>query len=156
MKNKLQTVVLLMLIVFLFNEQKLFASDDGSLQLNTQIITESDGGLSISNEFPIRNALFGSEMNRIVEAQISEQQVIQQKGLDFSAIGSDTLYQLDTNKVTKTIFINYQPAVRSAQSDNLGDQVSIWYWLNGILALVVLAGGITLGRRQAKRKVRNE
>jgi type VII secretion protein EssA len=156
MQKKVRQMTLVVCLLGVLQGAPLHASDDGTLQLNPQIMTDSDGGVSISNDFPIRNELFTAELNERTQAQMQDDVVEQRKTLTFSGQHTDALYQLDTSEATERLFMQYQPVVLSTGADETSEEALIWYWLFALLALPLIIVSVTLGKRRAKRSVRKQ
>lgn len=135
---------------------KSYADDDGNLQLNSNIITNSDGGLSSTTDFPIRNELFTAKINQVVKEQMQDKVIDHKKTLDFSKKDENNLYDTNTDKVVKVLFTNYNPQIISSNSENQRSQSTIWYWVVcfGAIPLTVLA--VILGQKRAKRNLKKK
>jgi len=156
MRKKRIALIVCTLFLFLLTPQQLTASSDGTLQLNQNIIMESDGGTSTSHEFPIRNELFSAKLNELAQEQMENNVIVQREKLDFSEESSNTMYQLDTNESIEKIFVAYQPTVLTSETDKTKKEINIWYWLMGLLAIPLIIGCMILGKRQAKRSVKKK
>jgi hypothetical protein len=55
--------------LLLFGESQVFADDNGQLQLDPNVITNSAGGAGGSNDFSILVRLFSPELNQVAQRQ---------------------------------------------------------------------------------------
>ncbi|MFC4652337.1 type VII secretion protein EssA [Lactococcus nasutitermitis] len=132
------------------------ADDNGSLQLNSNVVTNSNGGVGTGSEFPIRNALFTTAMNQKVKAQMQDKIPEQQKALNFSKQTVNSLYNTDTSKITKALFVDYKPQVIASSTNENNTQKTLWYWLLLIIAIPLVFLAVFLGRKNAKRSLRKK
>lgn len=156
MNKKIFPFTVLLVSLNLLVGIKSYADDDGNLQLNSNIITNSDGGLSSTKDFPIRNELFTPKINQVVKEQMQDKVIDHKKTLDFSKKDENNLYGANTDKVVKVLFTNYNPQIISSNSENQSSQSTIWYWVVclGAIPLTVLA--VILGQKRAKRNLKKK
>jgi type VII secretion protein EssA len=141
------------MFLFVFSSRSL-ADDNGLLQLDPSIISNSNGGLGAGSDFPIVNELFTDELNQKVQLNMQAGFSEAQEAIDFSDSSVEGLYRANTAEVSKGLFVNYQPQAAVQKDKQSQTQNNIWY------ILFILAGGLLtllavyLGWKNAERKVR--
>lgn len=133
-----------------------FADDNGNLQLDPNVITNSNGGVGTASDFPIRNELFTPVLNQTAKEQMQDQVPEQQKALNFSKQTANTLYDTNTAQVTKQLFVNYNPQVITSNTASSKSQTTLWYWLITVVAFPLVFLAIFLGQKNAKRSLRKK
>ncbi|URZ02816.1 hypothetical protein CLAUR_028500 [Clostridium felsineum] len=133
-----------------------FADDNGSLQLNPNVITNSDGGIGTTSDFSIRNQLFTPTIDKLAKEQAQDNVPKQRKTLDFSKQTTNTLYNANTKKVVKQLFVDYKPQVIAASTSTSYSKTTIWYWIISLAAVPLIVLAIFLGRKNAKRRLRKK
>lgn len=156
MNKKIFPLTVLLVSLNLVVGIKSYAADDGNLQLNSNIITNSDGGLSSTNDFPIRNELFTFKINQVVKEQMQDKIIVHKKTLDFSKKDANNLYDANTDKVVKVLFTDYSPQIISSNSENQKSQSTIWYWVVCIGAIPLTVLAVILGQKRAKRNLKKK
>jgi type VII secretion protein EssA len=156
MNKKIFPLTALLVSLNLIVGIKSYADDDGNLKLNSNIITNSDGGVSSTTDFPIRNELFTPKINQVVKEQMQDKIVVHKKTLDFSKGAANALDEANTDKVVKELFTSYSPQVIGSSSENQNSQSTLWYWVVclGAIPLTVLA--VILGQKKAKRNLKKK
>jgi type VII secretion protein EssA len=158
---KKKKVLLLAFFISLFllgglKANKGYADDNGSLQLDPNIITNSNGGVGNTSGFPIVGELFTPTMDQTVKDQMKDNIPEQRKALDFSKKAVNTLYTTDTTKITQQLFVNYKPQVITANRTDTNSQSTLWYGLLSLLGLPLIVLAIFLGRKNAKRSLKKK
>ena len=156
MKNSLLLFICMFLGIFFLASPRCFAVDNGSLQLNPNVITDSDGGIGTTSDFSIRNQLFTPAIEKNAKKQARDNVPKQREILDFSSKATNTLYNVNTKKVVKQLFINYKPQVIVSSISTSHSKTMIWYWVISIAAVPLIVLAIFLGRKNAKRRLRNK
>ncbi|MCL2113903.1 MAG: type VII secretion protein EssA [Streptococcaceae bacterium] len=132
-----------------------FADDNGSLQLNPNVITNSDGG-GTASDFPIRSQLFTPEIEKVAKAQEKDDISKQKEFLNFSDTSNNILYNTNTTKIVKQLFVDYQPQVISSNKNDNHSKTTIVYWIIFIIAFPLIFLAVLLGRKNAKRSIRRK
>lgn len=153
-KRKLILLVLLGLSLFL--GVKVSADDNGSLELNTNILTNSEGGVGATGDFPIRNELFTDTLNQTAQAQMQDQIPAHRKTLDFSKQADSQLYNTNTERISQKLFTNYQPQVLTSRNSSNNQVTRIWLWLLASLAIPLVILALYLGKQNAKRRLKKK
>jgi len=156
MQIKLGQMIVVICLLGALQGAHIYASDDGTLQLNPAIMTDSDGGVSISNDFPIRNELFTTRLNEITKAQMQDNISKQKREVVFSEQGTDALYSLDTDNATQKLFIHYEPVVLNTEADEIMEETNMFYWIFVVFAVPLIIASVSLGKRRAKRSVKKQ
>lgn len=139
MKKKIITLLAISYSLIFLVGKVAFATDNGNLQLDPNVITKSNGGVGTTSDFPIRNELFTPALNQVVKEQMQDKVPEQQKALNFSKQTTNTLYDTNTAQITKKLFVNYKPQIITSNTDNISTQTTLWYWLFSIIAIDVKA-----------------
>lgn len=142
--------------IFFLASPRCFAVDDGSLQLNPKVITNSDGGVGTTSDFAIRNQLFTPKIDKIAKERAKDNVPKQRETLDFSKKAINTLYNVNTKKVVKQLFANYKPQVIESSTNTSHSKTMIWYWVILLAAVPLIVLAIFLGRKNAKRRLRKK
>ncbi|MDG4967423.1 type VII secretion protein EssA [Lactococcus lactis] len=156
MNKKIFPLTTLLVSLNLIVGIKSYAADDGNLKLNSNIITNSDGGVSSTTDFPIRNELFTPKINQVVKEQMQDKVVVHKKTLDFSKGATNALDEANTDQVVKALFINYSPQVMGASLENKSSQSTIWYWVICLGAIPLTIMAVILGQKRAKRNLKKK
>lgn len=156
MKNRLLLFICMFLGIFFLASPRCFAVDDGSLQLNPNVITDSDGGIGTTNDFLIRSQLFTPKIDKLAKEQVKDNVPKQRETLDFSNKAISTLYNVNTKKVVKQLFVNYNPQVIASSISTSDSKTMIWYWVISLVAVPLIVLAIFLGRKNAKRRLRKK
>lgn len=137
--------------ILLFPAVKGYA--DGSLKLNTDILTNNESGVGGSGEFSIRALLFSKELDeQNQKIQNTQEQVIKNK--KEIIFNEKSTQQLDRKVLIKKLFQNYQPQIIE-HSGNYEQKEKNNFYLIGILVgpfLTLL--GIIFGNKRAKSRQR--
>lgn len=155
-KNRLLLFICIVLGLFFLANPRCFAVDNGSLQLNPNVITNSDGGIGTTSDFQIRNQLFTPTIDKLAKEKAKDNVPKQKKTLDFSKQAINTLYNANTTKVVKQLFVNYKPQVIASNTDTSDSKTMIWYWVISLAAVPLIVLAIFLGRKSAKRRLRKK
>lgn len=157
MKKKIIIILLALVCGFIFlTGRGVFADDNGNLQLDPNVITNSGGGVGTASDFPIRNELFTPALNQTAKEQMQDKVPEQQKTLNFSKPTTNTLYNTNTAQITSQLFANYTPQVITSSADNNSTQSTIWYWLLSLGAIFLVFLAVFLGRKNAKRSLKKK
>ena len=142
--------------LFFFATPRCFADDNGSLQLNTDVITNSNGGVGTTSDFQIRNQLFTPTIDKIAKEQAQDNVPKQRETLDFSKETTNALYNVNTTKVVKQLFVNYNPQVIASSTNTSNSKTMFWYWVISLVAVPLIVLAIFLGRKNANRRLRKK
>ncbi|MDR0300460.1 MAG: type VII secretion protein EssA [Streptococcaceae bacterium] len=156
---KKKTIILFLALlcgVIFLTGRGVFADDNGKLQLDPNVITNSNGGVGTASDFPILGDLFTSGLNQTAKEQMQDKVPEQKKVLDFSKQSANTLYDTNTAQITTQLFVNYSPQVMTSSTDTKNTQSTVWYWLLSLAALPLVFLAIFLGRKNAKRSLRRK
>ena len=131
------------------------ADSDGSLQLNTTVITNQSGDGSSGSEFDIRGQLFSETLTKKIQERadqtVSCRQLIQK--LDFNQTSQNALYQKDYQPLKTNLFKTYNqahlPVAKSTQSSDTKPMVFLL-----VLALPLLILTAVVSRIWTRRKRR--
>lgn len=156
MKNRLLLFICMVLGLFFLASPRCFADDNGSLQLNPNVITNSDGGIGTTSDFPIRSQLFTHTIDKLAKEQAQDNVPKQRETLDFSKQTTNTLYNVNTTKVVEQLFVNYKTQVIASSTDTSDSKTMIWYWVISLAAVPLIVLAIFLGRKNAKRSLRKK
>ncbi|WP_077836131.1 type VII secretion protein EssA [Clostridium felsineum] len=156
LKNRLLLFISMVLVIFLLANPRCFAEDNGSLQLNPNVITNSDGGIGTTSDFSIRSQLFTPTIDKLAKKQAQDNIPKQRETLDLSKQATNTLYNVNTTKVVKQLFVNYKPQVIASSTNKSDSKTMIWYWVISLAAIPLIVLAIFLGRKNAKRRLRKK
>lgn len=154
--KKRKVILLGLLGLTLFLGIETYADYNGSLELNQNILTNSEGGVGTTGDFPIRNTLFTDEMNQTVKAKMQDQIPAHRKTLDFSQERVSQLYNRNTERISQKLFTNYQPQVLTRGNSSNNQVIRIWLWLLASLAIPLVILALYLGKQNAKRRLKKK
>lgn len=131
------------------------ADSDGSLQLNTTVITNQSGDGSSGSEFDIRGQLFSQTLTKRIQEKVDQtvscRQLIQK--LDFNQTSQNVLYQKDYQPLKTVLFKTYNqahlPVAKVAQSPDTKPMVFLL-----VLALPLMIFTAVVSRIWTRRKRR--
>ncbi|MDN6029627.1 MAG: type VII secretion protein EssA [Alkalibacterium sp.] len=131
------------------------ANSDGSLQLNTTVITNQSGDGSSGSEFDIRGQLFSQTLTKRIQERadqtVSCHQVIQK--IDFNRTSQNALYQKDYQPLKTNLFKTYNqaylPVAKVAQSS---DTRPMFFLLVLALPLMILTAVMSKIWTRRKRR----
>lgn len=154
-------VCVLFAVILLCNVQVVCADSNGNLQLNDDMITNSNMGTGGSGDFPIRSQLFSPEINEAVNKEKSAIKKLNQKAvakIKFESVILNADYQTDVDQTVDQLFVDYSPA----PLDNIDTQIETGnhLWYIPIIAigvplvfLAALLGWWNAGRKRRKSYV---
>ena len=133
------------------------AESDGSLQLDSDMITNQAGGSSTSSDFTVRSLLFSKRINeKIQEKEKREAEYTKTiQNVDFNQASQNKLYQVNYQGLKTELFKDYNQT-------NIGTSEAQTKTNNrGVLILMVLALPLMIltaysAKRLTRRKRRNE
>lgn len=156
MKNSLLLFICMFLGIFFLASPRCFAVDNGSLQLNPNVITNSDGGIGTTSDLPIRSQLFTPTIEKLAKEQAKDNVPKQREALDFSKQAISTLYNVNTTKIVKKLFVNYNPQIIASSTNTSHSKTMIWYWVISLATVPLIVLAIFLGRKNARRRLRKK
>ncbi|KHD34518.1 hypothetical protein NL50_16905 [Clostridium acetobutylicum] len=156
LKSGLLLFICMVLGIVFLASPKCFAVDNGSLQLNPNVITNSDGGVGTTSDFSIRSQLFTPTIDKIAKEQAHDNVPKQRETLDFSKQAINTLYNANTKKVVEQLFVNYKPQVIASSTSTSDSKTMIWYWVILLAAVPLIVLAIFLGQKNAQRRLRKK
>lgn len=133
------------------------AESDGSLQLDSDMITNQAGGSSTSSDFTVRSQLFSKRINEKVQEKEKREaentKTIQ--NVDFNQASQNKLYQVNYQGLKTELFKDYNQTnigTGEAQTKTNNREVLILM----ILALPLMILTAYIAKRLTRRKRRNE
>lgn len=152
-KLSLYSATLILLTVPLF----VVAESDGSLQLDSDMITNQAGGGSTSSDFTFRSQLFSKRINEKVQEKVKREaentQLIQ--NIDFNQASQNKLYQVNYQGLKTELFKNYnQTTIGTSESQTKMNNRGVLILM--ILALPLLILTAYIAKRFTRRKRKNE
>ncbi|MBC1925545.1 hypothetical protein [Listeria innocua] len=147
----MKSFVFLLLLTSLLFTITVSADSDGSLILNTDILTKNQVQTSGVGEFPIRGELFSSQLTTLTEKnEIKQKEVIKNaKSIDFSNKNVDVS---GGNQVKRLLFENYQPQVITKKNQEETEHVNLLLVIAVPSLFLLLGIGMFAGRWRAKSK----
>lgn len=133
------------------------AESDGSLQLDSDMITNQAGGSSTSSDFTVRSQLFSKRINEKVQEKEKREaentKTVQ--NVDFNQASQNKLYQVNYQGLKTELFKDYNQtniSISEAQTKTNN---------RGVLILMILALPLMIltaysAKRLTRRKRRNE
>ena len=155
MKDLKKLLFLSGVFLILISPLGVHADSDGSLQLNSDMITNQSGGTSSVSDFAIRSQLFSKDLEAKVEEK-SQKEANATKSIqnaDFNQRQLNRLYQVNHQNVKTELFIHYGPtgfASDETYTQNATRGMLILLFL--AVPLLVLTGFVA--KRFARRKRR--
>lgn len=153
-----KTLLTCLICFGLFPFVTVLADSDGSLKLNTDVLTKNQVQLGGAGDFLIRGELFSTDLSERSQNKknLEMSRINQVKTLDFSIRNKDSSGKHD---VRQQLFEHYLPQViKSRQSDHI-KQSSVLFWLTVFsvpcLCLVGIGGGrwrVRYKRKKAKAR----
>ncbi|MGX6991586.1 type VII secretion protein EssA [Pseudolactococcus reticulitermitis] len=142
--------IFILVIVSLFSLY-VQADSNGSLKINTDILTNNhilSGGVG---EFPIRGELFSTDLTKVSEQNREEEKSIihQAERIDFSNQTKDISEDKQSKKL---LFKDYQPQVITKNSQEDVQQTNMVFWFAVPLLFFLLLLGIFAGRWRVQYK----
>lgn len=152
-KLSLYSATLILLTVPLFA----LAESDGSLQLDSDMITNQAGGNSTSSDFTVRSLLFSKRINEKVKEKEKREaentQIIQ--NVDFNQASQNKLYQVNYQGLKTELFKSYnQTTIGTNESETKMNNRGVLILM--ILALPLLILTAYIAKRFTRRKRKNE
>ncbi|HBZ60774.1 MAG TPA: type VII secretion protein EssA [Lactococcus sp.] len=149
--------VTFVLLLAIFSPINVKADSNGSLKLNTDILTGNQSQAGSVGDFPVRGRLFTKELEeQSKNLGLDSKQVVENiKTVDFSVKTDGTK---SDSEVKKYLFQNYKSQVIISDNKEDSQQVSWFVMLSIPVMIVILFVGIFSGRwwtRKQRRKVRN-
>lgn len=149
--------VAFVLLLAIFSPINVKADSNGSLKLNTDILTGNQSQAGSVGDFPVRGRLFTKELEeQSKNLGLDSKQVVENiKTVDFSVKTDGTK---SDSEVKKYLFQNYKSQVIISDNKEDSQQVSWFVMLSIPVMIVILFVGIFSGRwwtRKQRRKVRN-
>jgi len=133
------------------------AESDGSLQLDSDMITNQAGGSSTSSDFTVRSQLFSKRINEKVQEKEKREaentKTIQ--NVDFNQASQNKLYQVNYQGLKTELFKDYnQTNIGTGEAQTKTNN-------RGVLILMILALPLMIltaysAKRLTRRKRRNE
>lgn len=147
----LSLIGLMCLFFFSFNK---VSADDGNLQLNTDMITNSSNGkIGGAGDFPIKGSLFTSEMDQKIHNQPSFDPGQQLKQIDFQAKDPKN-NQIDLSNSKDLLFKNYRTEGANNEANSTNENGVVFYYVLVLLGLPFFWLAYVFGKNVAERKVR--
>ncbi|MBF0777452.1 type VII secretion protein EssA [Streptococcus cuniculi] len=132
---------------------KVYADENGNLQLNPDIITNDTVDAGATSDFAIRGQLFLDDFNKRIESLKQKEAGILDQTVKIDFNREMTLENTKPNYVTK-MFQNYQPKAVIESDETVTTPIN-WYVLGLFLGGVsVSLGGVAVGSWWSKRKRR--
>jgi type VII secretion protein EssA len=147
----------LVIVLVLSMMQTAYGDSSEGLQLNEEMITNSDAGVGGAGDFPIRNQLFSPEMKLAVKKEKGASEKRMQKTvkeMDFKTVVLHAHYRTDTSKVEKQLFVDYRPAALNTGGMKMKKKNNFWYIFIVAIGLPLAFGAACLGRWSAGRRRR--
>ncbi|MCL2676623.1 MAG: type VII secretion protein EssA [Streptococcaceae bacterium] len=150
--KKIKFILFLAVISFLLFPITVLANGDGSLILNSNMITNQSAGTGTVSDFPIRSQLFSQELttraNEKNQAQANVEKQIE--SVDFKKDSMNTLYIADYQNLQTKLFHHYnQINVDSSDTNTQAKNNEIIIILIVAVPLMILTGFVA--RRWARR-----
>jgi len=130
---------------------RVFASNDGSLSLDANVLNNQTAGTSVG-DFPIKGELFSPRINEIVFTQNKEQAQVTEKIKDITFEGTEEFgNQVDYKKLERQLFKDYTSSINNSSVEKRATQAdfSFWVLLGSALPLILLS--MFLAKKRAQR-----
>lgn len=155
MKKQKVFFILSGLLFIFYSPFVVFADSDGSLQLNSDMITTQSGAGSSTSDFAIRSQLFSKDLdNKTHEKAKSAEEVTKHiNEIDFNKKSQNQLYQTNYRNLKTELFKNYsQTNVTSDDEKQVSKNVGMFILLMIALPLMILTGVIARNLTRRKRR----
>lgn len=126
---------------------------EGSLHLDTNLITNSKGGVGSLGDFPIKGSLFTDEMNRKTQKQNDFNVHTQLKKINFSSEDKGH-YNADFSKTTALLFSSYHPENTINDDSTVKRAYHFWYYILAFLLIPLVFISYWLGKMAAKKRLK--
>lgn len=157
MKNIKKLSLYSVTLILLTTPLLVVAESDGSLQLDSDMITNQAGGGSTSSDFTFRSQLFSKQINEKVKEKEKREaentQLIQ--NVDFNQASQNKLYQVNYQGLKTELFKSYnQTTIGTNESETKMNNKGVLILM--ILALPLLILTAYIAKRFTRRKRKNE
>ncbi|GAB2023721.1 type VII secretion protein EssA [Pseudolactococcus yaeyamensis] len=131
------------------------ADSDGSLTINTDILTNNQVQAGGVGDFPIRGELFSSALTEFSKQNSFKQneRIEQAKTIDFSIKSRDVS---DDKQVKQLLFENYRPQVITTKNQENTKQSDYLFLIATLTMLFLGVVGIFAGRWRIKQKLKKQ
>lgn len=135
MKKQRLFILFIGLLVLFCNPFIGYADSDGSLQLNSDLITTQSGEGATTSEFAIRAKLFSKDLDNKTQDKIKNSEKVTEHiaNIDFNNKSQNKLYKTNYRSIKTELFKNYSQT--NVSTDDSKKTSSI----NGMLILFILA-----------------
>lgn len=155
MKKQKVFFILSGLLFIFYSPFVVFADSDGSLQLNSDMITTQSGAGSSTSDFAIRSQLFSKDLdNKTQEKAKSAKEVTKYiNEINFNKKSQNQLYQTNYQSLKTELFKNYsQTNVASNDSKGTSKNNGVLILLIMALPLMILTGVVARSLTRRKRR----
>lgn len=155
MKKQKVFFILSGLLFIFYSPFVVFADSDGSLQLNSDLITTQSGAGSSTSDFAIRSQLFSKDLdNKMQEKAKSAEEVTKHiNEINFNKKSQNHLYQTNYQSLKTELFKNYsQTNVASNDSKEASKNNGMLILLILALPLMILTGVVARSLTRRKRR----
>lgn len=143
-------------LLFLFYSPFAVSADsDGSLQLNSDMITTQSGAGSSTSDFAIRSQLFSKDLDKKAQEKVKsgEEATKHIDEIDFNKESQNKLYKANYQSLKTELFKNYiQTNVASNDSKETSKNNGMLILLIMALPLMILTGVVARNLTRRKRR----
>lgn len=143
-------------LLFLFYSPFAVSADsDGSLQLNSDMITTQSGAGSSTSDFAIRSQLFSKDLDKKAQEKVKsgEEATKHIDEIDFNKESQNKLYKANYQSLKTELFKNYsQTNVASNDSKKTSKNNGMLILLIMALPLMILTGVVARSLTRRKRR----
>jgi type VII secretion protein EssA len=129
-----------------------FASDDGSLQLDANVITNSDGGTTTNADFSIKGQLFGKALTRATKDETLKQVDMKRAAINFTK-GQESNGFFDNYDIEEKLFDHYHPVVLTTDNKDKQSVSNRWYLVIVMIVIPIFGLSMVLGTRHARKRM---
>lgn len=155
MKKQKVFLILSGLLFLFYSPFVVFADSDGSLQLNSDMITMQSGAGSSTSDFAIRSQLFSKDLDDKTQekAKSAEEVTKHINEINFNKKSQNHLYQTNYQSLKTELFKNYsQTNVTSDDETQASKNVGLFILLIIALPLMILTGVVARSLTRRKRR----
>lgn len=155
MKKRKVFLIFSGLFLFFYSPFVVLADSDGSLQLNSDMITTQSGAGSSTSDFAIRSQLFSKDLDKKTQekARNTEDATKHVNDIDFSKKSQNKLYKTNYQSLKTKLFRDYsQTNVASTESKKDSKNNGMLILLLLTLPLMILTGYVARSLTRRKRR----
>jgi hypothetical protein len=137
--KKFSLLLILAVLFILLSAERGFATSEGSLVLDTNVLNNQETSVGRTNDFPIRAQLFSTQMDEQIKLQLEKKEAVAKQiaQVDFEQESTNQLFVENYEVAKSRLFENYKST--SFGDEEQGSQsVNNQLWFLLVIALPLL------------------